>query len=78
MKGMVYQYSQFGKILNAYGKHTGHPGYAWAITREAMDILDGLIDFSIVGSADFQMACCIALANILIRFKLVFVAQSAE
>lgn len=57
MKGMVYQFKQTGQILNEYGKHTGHCGYAWAATREAMETLDGLIDFSIVGSADFQMAC---------------------
>jgi hypothetical protein len=57
MKGMVYQYHCTGKILSEYGKHTGHCGYAWAATREAIDVLGSLIDFSIVGSADFQMAC---------------------
>jgi hypothetical protein len=57
MKGMAYQYKQTGKILTAYGKHTGHCGYAWAATRKAIDTIDGLIDFSIIGSGDFQMAC---------------------
>lgn len=57
MKGMVYQFKQTGQILTEYGKHTGHCGYAWAATREAIETLDGLIDFSIIGSGDFQMAC---------------------
>jgi len=33
-----------------------HPGYAWAATREAWDALGGLIDVSVVGNADNQMA----------------------
>jgi len=57
MKGMVYQYHKTGVILNDYNKHSGHCGYAWAATRHAMEVIDGLIDFSIVGSGDFQMAC---------------------
>lgn len=57
MKGMVYQYHKTGEILNEYNKHSGHCGYAWACTRQAMELMDGLIDFSIVGSGDFQMAC---------------------
>lgn len=33
-----------------------HPGYAWAYRREALDKVGGLIDFAILGSADFHMA----------------------
>lgn len=34
-----------------------HPGYAWAIRREAYENLDGgLLDFAILGSADHHMA----------------------
>jgi hypothetical protein len=33
-----------------------HPGYAWAMRREAFDHVGGLIDFSIVGNGDNQMA----------------------
>jgi hypothetical protein len=33
-----------------------HPGYAWAARREAIDHLGGLIDISILGSADNIMA----------------------
>jgi hypothetical protein len=33
-----------------------HPGYAWAMRREAFDTLGGLLDFSIVGSGDIQFA----------------------
>ena len=36
-----------------------HPGYAWAVTREAWDALGGLIDVSVVGNADNQMAYAI-------------------
>ncbi len=39
----------------------GHPGYAWAATRESMDNLGGLIDFAILGAADRHMA--LALIN---------------
>lgn len=33
-----------------------HPGYAWAIRREAFDALGGLIDWAILGAADHHMA----------------------
>jgi hypothetical protein len=34
----------------------GHCGYAWAMTRDAWNKLDGLLDHAIVGSSDYQMA----------------------
>lgn len=33
-----------------------HPGYAWACTREWWDDVGGLIDWAIIGNADFYMA----------------------
>jgi len=33
-----------------------HPGYAWAIRREAWNTIGGLIDINIVGGGDHQMA----------------------
>lgn len=51
-----------------WGKYTtkeyGHPGFAWAATRYALDNLSGplggpLIEFSILGSGDFHM--CLGL-----------------
>lgn len=58
-----------GKITFQDGKYTdgivaklewqGAPGGAWAATRDAIDKLGGLIDFVIIGSADYYMALCI-------------------
>jgi hypothetical protein len=39
-----------------YYTQQGHPGYAWAATKEALDGLGGLIDFSILGAGDRHMA----------------------
>lgn len=33
-----------------------HPGYAWAARRKAINDLGGLIDWAVLGSADFYMA----------------------
>lgn len=38
-----------------YYKH-GHPGYAWAATREALDWTGGLFDLGILGAGDRHMA----------------------
>lgn len=56
--GFAYQFvngesSQFQN--SKYGRFW-HPGYAWAITREAYNQIGGLIDFAILGSADNHMA----------------------
>jgi hypothetical protein len=37
----------------------GHPGYAWAATRDALDAVGGLIDHAILGSSDHHMACAL-------------------
>ncbi len=34
----------------------GHPGYAWAARRSALDKVGGLVDFGILGSGDRHMA----------------------
>jgi hypothetical protein len=39
-----------------YDDGNWHPGYAWAIRREAYVALGGLMDFCILGSADRHMA----------------------
>jgi len=46
---------------NAYYMEHGHPGYAWAATREALDNMSGpmggpLIDFAVLGAGDRHMA----------------------
>ena len=70
LPGMVYQHIQsgmYGKYApidpdNPYGSgtgrrsHPGHSGYAWAATRHALDILGGLIDWSVCGANDHHMA----------------------
>lgn len=33
-----------------------HPGYAWAMRREAFDAMGGLLEFSILGSGDVHFA----------------------
>lgn len=49
-----------GKIPDHKGKWQyyghGHPGYAWAATREALDDLGGLLDIAILGAGDRHMA----------------------
>lgn len=39
-----------------YASGIGHPGYAWAARRDALDKVGGLIEISILGSADRNMA----------------------
>lgn len=39
-----------------YSLAHGHPGYAWAANREALDQVGGLIDFAILGAGDRHMA----------------------
>jgi len=49
LKGDDYYY-YYGK------KGKFHPGYAWAIRREAWNTIGGLLDINIVGGGDHQMA----------------------
>ena len=37
-------------------KGKGHPGYAWAATKECLDSIGGLYDIAILGSGDNHMA----------------------
>lgn len=46
---------KFDNSENAYTAK-GHPGFCWAFTRKAFNELGGLIDWAILGSADFHMA----------------------
>lgn len=41
---------------SASGARFGHPGLAWAATREAVDGLGGLLDMAILGSGDHHLA----------------------
>jgi hypothetical protein len=42
---------------NAIGRYEfGHPGYAWAFTRQALDWVGGLIETASIGAADHHMA----------------------
>ncbi len=42
------------KVTGSY--RFGHPGYAWAYTRHALDCVGGLIETASLGSADHHMA----------------------
>lgn len=52
--GFVYQYHRNTQPPKAYGEW--HPGFAWAIRRDAWDMIGGLIDTAILGAADNHMA----------------------
>jgi hypothetical protein len=55
--GMLYQNGELKVSPDYYaGKKFGHPGYAWAITREAYNAIGGFPDFAILGSGDHHMA----------------------
>jgi hypothetical protein len=60
-KGIVQDESFFHK-RDHYGHHchkigwAGQPGGAWAYTREAINLLGGLYEYAILGSADYHMA----------------------
>jgi len=51
------------------GNGWGAPGGAWAFRREALNALGGLVDYSILGSADYYMAAALIgkLDNVLPR-----------
>jgi hypothetical protein len=57
MTGTVWKWWQSGQLpTEGQYRYAGHYGYAWAMTRQAWDILGGLIDTAIVGSADYLMS----------------------
>lgn len=53
-KKMYQNYPGFQKIPKDIKYY--HPGFAWAIRRDAFNNLGGLLDFAILGSADQHMA----------------------
>lgn len=54
--GFAYQY-MLGKTWRPAGYGVfWHPGYAWACRKSAYNAMGGLIDFAILGSADYHMA----------------------
>jgi hypothetical protein len=53
--GLMYQYINGDPIKSNTYNGEYHPGYAWAIRREAYDAIGGLMDFPILGSADRHM-----------------------
>ncbi|CAM6054453.1 unnamed protein product [Sphagnum tenellum] len=57
--GFVAQWYRSNGSIPANMEEYGvwHPGYAWAMRRDAWDALGGLIDWAIIGSADRYMAC---------------------
>ena len=65
-RGIIHQAinNPLFSMEDGYGKkRTGHTGYAWACTADAWDKTDGLIDFSVMGSGDYQMSCAL-LGNV--------------
>lgn len=52
------------------GSQRWHPGYSWAITRKAYEMMGGLIERSIIGSADYQMACAVLQKDSFLKQKL--------
>lgn len=54
--GMLYAYYE-GKMDDNTGTYERyHPGFAWAARRDALNMLGGLLDIPILGSADRHMA----------------------
>lgn len=58
--GFAYRYLQGHSFANDYYAN-GHPGFAWAIRREAYEATGGFIDWGILGSGDRHM--CTAWVN---------------
>lgn len=53
--GFGYQFDT-GKQYYSNGTNFWHPGFAWACTRKAYERMGGLLDISILGAGDHQMA----------------------
>ena len=57
-QSFAHQYT-LGRVYHTGGVNLWHPGYAWAMTREAYEKIGGLYDLSILGSGDHNMAMAI-------------------
>ena len=58
--GFVHDYYHGKSKFNPGGGYAeGHPGYAWAATRKALDAVGGLLDWPLLGSGDRHMACAL-------------------
>jgi len=55
-KGFCYQYVTGKPIVIGKDYEFAHPGFAWAARREALDKVEGLIDWTLLGAADHIMA----------------------
>jgi hypothetical protein len=56
-QSFAFQYAkQKFKYTNQKEYEKWHPGFAWAMTRKAFNGIGGLIDFAVLGSADYHMA----------------------
>lgn len=49
-------YGGYEGVVLPSGVHAWHPGFAWAIRRDAYDLLGGLFDCAILGAGDNHMA----------------------
>ena len=55
-KGFCYQYVTGAPPDKSTGYEFWHPGFAWAARRDALDQMEGLIDWTLLGAADHIMA----------------------
>jgi hypothetical protein len=53
--GFGYSFTK-GKKYTARGQDYWHPGYAWAMTRDAYERLGGIYEHGVLGSSDSIMA----------------------
>ena len=54
--GFMHDYYHGTQVMELDYMSPGHPGYAWAATRGALDAVGGFIDHGILGSGDRHMA----------------------
>ena len=54
--GFGFMFDKKKSYIPGKGPNFWHPGYAWAITRNAYEKLNGLFEYSILGSGDHNMA----------------------
>ena len=54
-----YYYGVEKKLGKEVGWKYRHPGFCWAARREALNWVGGLIDWTILGSGDWIMACAL-------------------